>query len=140
MLISRLLSFSLMIAVSAGLVAAQSSPEKNSVAQSTDSREMNSSRGIDLFSPPPNPEPNPLDRIRIDEYHPRLNQFGLPHALVLGPDGVAQEDSLCYSMRGYKVARDNPQSDSTHAVGYSTCQPAARFRMHSAELRVLTTP
>jgi hypothetical protein len=137
MLIPRLLSFLLLITVSAGLAAAQSSPEKNRVALSTNSTEINSSGSIDLLSPGATPELTPLDRIRVDEYRPRLNQFGLPHALVLGPDGVAQEDTLCYSMRGYKVARENPQSDSTHAVGYSTCQPASRFRMHSAELRVL---
>jgi hypothetical protein len=140
MLIPGLLSFSLLITASAGLVAAQSSSANNSIVQSTGSREMNSSGSIDLFSPGPNPELTPLDRIRVDEYHPRLNRFGLPHALVLGPDGVAQEDTFCYSIRGYKVARDNPQSDSTHAIGYSTCQPATRFRMHSAELRVITTP
>jgi hypothetical protein len=40
-------------------------------------------------------------------------------------------------MRTYKVRRDDPQSDSTHAVGYSTCQPAARFHVRTAEERVL---
>ena len=140
MLIPRLLSFSLLITVCAVSVAAQSSLEKNPVAPSTDPRNMTSSGSIDLFSPRPNPELQPLDRIHIDEYRPRLNQFGLPHALVLGPDGLAQDDAVCYLMRGYKVARDNPQSDSTHAVGYSTCQPANRFRMHTTELRVRTTP
>ena len=110
MLIPRLLSFSLLITVSAGLVAAQSSPEKNpSARQSTDLGQANSS-AVELLSK------------AVQEFN------------ELDP---AQDDSLCYSIRNYKVARDNSQSDSTHAVGYSICQPATRFRMHTAELRVL---
>jgi len=105
-----------------------------------DSGQVNASGSADLLSPNLKPDlnpPKPLDRIRAGEYHPRLNQFGLPHVLVLGPDGLSQDDTLCYAIRSYKVARDDPQSDSTHPAGYSTCQPATRFHVHTTEERVL---
>jgi hypothetical protein len=108
--ISRLFPVSLLIAVSAAPMLAQSSPEK---------------------APAPS-----TDRIQIGEYSPRLNQFSVPHFLLNNPDRQRlEDDTLCYTMRNYKVARDNPQSDSTHAAGSSTCQPAARFHVHSIELR-----
>lgn len=150
MLISRLLPFSLLFAVSAASsVAAQSAQAKNPVA-------VPSTNSADLLSLNLKSELNPakpLDRIRIEEYRPRLNQLGLAHILladpeplnqfgmphiILGPDGLSLADTFCYAIRSYKVARDNPQSDSTHAVEYSTCQPATRFRMYTAEERVLS--
>jgi hypothetical protein len=125
----------------AASLSAQSSREKNPVvAPSTTSGQMNFSDRADLsflsLKAELNP-PNPLDRIRTGEYRPRLNQFGMPHVLVVGPDELSQDDTLCYAMRSYKVARDNPQSDSTHAAGYSTCQPATRFHVHTTEERAL---
>lgn len=47
-----------------------------------------------------------------------------------GDDGA---DSFCLSIRSYLVARDAPDSDSTHLVGSSTCQPANRYRLKTAE-------
>jgi hypothetical protein len=142
MLISRVLPVSLLLAVSAASVAAQSSPEKNpDVVPSIKFGQLNSSGSADLASPSQKPElnpPRPLDRIRIEEYRPRLNQDGLPPTLVLGPDGLHPDDGICLTMRTYKVARDNPQSDSTHAVGYSTCQPGARFQVRTTEERVFS--
>jgi hypothetical protein len=142
MLISRLLPFSILIAVGAATVAAQSSPEKSPIViQSTDAGHFNSSASPDLPFIFPNlkaeqDQPEPMDRIRIGEYSPRLSQFGVPHTLLSDPDGQPlDDDTLCYTMRSFKVARDNPQSDSTHAAGSSTCQPAARFHVHSIELR-----
>jgi len=137
MSIFRLLPFSLLIAVSVASVAAQSPQERNPVvAQSTEPGQLSSSASADLFSPKLknglNP-PKPLDRIRIGDYRPQLNQFSVPRSFLVGPDGQPQDDTLCYAMRSYKVARDDPQSDSTHAAGYSTCQPAARFHVHTIE-------
>jgi hypothetical protein len=163
MLIFRLLPVSLLLAVSAVSAAAQSSPEKNpSVVPSTDIGQQSSS--ADLASPI-TPELNPLrplDGMGIEEYRPRSNQFGsswgpppvaknrgtelaellppapesLPPNRVLGADGLQPEDTLCLTMRTYKVARDDRRSDSTHAVGYTTCQPATRFHVHTADERV----
>jgi hypothetical protein len=54
-----------------------------------------------------------------------------PRIMVL-PDGEYTADSICYSIRSYVVARDDKDSDSTHPVGSSTCQPASRYRMKKA--------
>jgi hypothetical protein len=40
-------------------------------------------------------------------------------------------DSSCYAIRSYVVARDRKNSDSTHPVAYSTCQPASRYRLRT---------
>jgi len=48
-----------------------------------------------------------------------------------------EEDGVCYKLRSYKVARDDRDSDSTHPVGYSTCQRASKFQMRSADEVVL---
>jgi hypothetical protein len=141
MVISKLLPLSLLIAVGAAPMAAQSWPAENSVAvQSTNAGDAHSSGSTDLLSPNLSPNPkseNPLDRIHTGEYRPRFDQFGLPHVLILGPDAQSHDDTLCYAMRSYKVARDRPQSDSTHAAGYSTCQPAARFQVHTTVERMV---
>jgi hypothetical protein len=47
----------------------------------------------------------------------------------------SQEDLTCYTIRSMKVARDNKDSDATHLVGSSTCQPANRYQMKSAVLK-----
>jgi hypothetical protein len=43
-----------------------------------------------------------------------------------GSDGPRE----CLKMRMYKIRRDEPQSDSTHLVGYSTCLPVARIQTY----------
>jgi hypothetical protein len=50
----------------------------------------------------------------------------------------ALEDELadahsCLKMRMYKVRRDNPDSDATHLVSYSTCLPVARIQTYTIE-------
>jgi hypothetical protein len=47
----------------------------------------------------------------------------------LGPDTPRE----CLKMRMYKVRRDDPQSDSTRLVNYSTCLPAARIQTYSVK-------
>jgi hypothetical protein len=58
---------------------------------------------------------------------------GFPLRRFLKPD-TAQEDwaSTCYSIRSYRMKRDDPQTDVTRPDGYSTCQPASRFGVKSA--------
>lgn len=41
------------------------------------------------------------------------------------------EDSLCYAIRSYVVARDSKTSDSVHPVGYTTCVPANRYQLRT---------
>lgn len=45
------------------------------------------------------------------------------------------EDATCYVISSYLVARDEKNSDSTHLVGHSTCQPANRYGLKSAEMQ-----
>jgi hypothetical protein len=46
------------------------------------------------------------------------------------------DDTICYTMRNYVVARDAKDSDSTHPVGSSTCQPASRYHVKNATIQV----
>ena len=43
-------------------------------------------------------------------------------------------DTVCYKIRSYVVARDSRNSDSVHPVGYSTCQPASKYRLRTTEI------
>jgi hypothetical protein len=84
---------------------------------------------------------NPFDRMHIDQFKvdPKAAPFTLESRLdpiVVTPEGLAGDDTLCYTIRSYVVARDSKDSDSVHPVGYSTCQPASRYRLKSAEMRV----
>lgn len=46
-----------------------------------------------------------------------------------------EQDTVCYAIRSYVVARDNKHSDSTHPVSQSNCQPATRYSLRSADLQ-----
>ena len=41
------------------------------------------------------------------------------------------DDTICYKIRSYVVARDSKHSDAVHPVGYSTCQPASKYRLRT---------
>ncbi len=49
--------------------------------------------------------------------------------------GQLGDDTVCYKIRSYVVARDNKDSDSVHPVGYSTCQPASRYRLKKTQIQ-----
>jgi hypothetical protein len=139
MSIFRLMLGSLLIAATVATLAAQSAPEKNSVAvQLIETRHLTFPSG-DLFASnlQTGLNPNAIDRILVGDYRPQLSQFSVPHKwLHIDPDWQPQTQNLCLKMRTYKVAPDSPHSDSTHPVGYSTCQPAVRFQTRSIVLRV----
>jgi hypothetical protein len=85
-------------------------------------------------------ESNPIERMRIDQF--RLDPKGLPFhqdaradLMTLNLDGQPGDDTTCYAIRSYVVARDSKTSDATHPVGYSTCQPASRYRVRTTDLR-----
>jgi hypothetical protein len=91
------------------------------------------------------PGQNALDLMRLDEY--RLDQIkGNPHVRHFKLDPLSEAlavdsnpldaDNTCLSIRSYVVARDSKDSDSTHPVGYSTCQPSKRYQVRSADIRV----
>jgi hypothetical protein len=45
---------------------------------------------------------------------------------------LEQNADTCYTIRAYRVARENPESDLTRPVGYSTCQRSTRFQLKTA--------
>lgn len=58
----------------------------------------------------------------------------LPERQLASPDGQLL-DTTCYAIRSYVFARDSQDSDSTHLVDYSTCQPASRYRLKTLQLQ-----
>jgi hypothetical protein len=88
---------------------------------------------------------DPLNRLQVDKYKVFRAKTDT-RTLLLGPeadagmvlsglDGQLDADSTCLKIRSYVVARDSKGSDSTHPVSYSTCQPAARYRLKTTEIR-----
>jgi hypothetical protein len=69
-----------------------------------------------------------IDRSRID---PNRQAFRWGSQI----DDIVVDDTLCYKIRSYVVARDNKDSDSVHPVGYSTCQPASRYRLKKTQIQ-----
>lgn len=57
---------------------------------------------------------------------------------LVDSDRQLMDDTLCFTMRSYVVARDSKDSDSVHPAGYSTCLPASRYRLRTTEIRTLT--
>jgi hypothetical protein len=88
---------------------------------------------------------NALDGLQVDQYKVSRSKSDT-HTFLLGPeadagmilsglDGQLDADIDCLKIRSYVVARDSKDSDSTHLVRYSTCQPASRYRLKTTELR-----
>jgi hypothetical protein len=88
---------------------------------------------------------NAQDRLQIDKYKISRSKTDT-RTLLLGPEadsgmvlsslgGELNADIDCLKIRSYVVARDSKDSDSTHLVRYSTCQPASRYRLKTTELR-----
>ncbi len=127
MLIFRLSLFSFLIAMSVTTVAAQSSPLQPGQLST-------SSPDVFASSAKNNANASPMDRILLGDYRAHSSQFSAPQIKQDDPESVS-----CLKMRTYKVARDNPRSDSMHPAGYSTCTPVARFRTYSVEGVILPT-
>jgi hypothetical protein len=53
---------------------------------------------------------------------------------------LTQNDVTCLSIRSYRVTRDDPTSDTTRLVGYSTCQPSTKFQVKEANERQEIVP
>ena len=90
-------------------------------------------------------ERNAGDRLQIDKFRVFRSKSDT-RTLLLGPDadagmfisgidGQLGSGATCYKIRSYVVARDSKNSDSTHPVSYSTCQPAARYQLRTTEIR-----
>ena len=116
----RVLLVSFLISISGLPVAAQSLSENSSVLQLLPTRPQDSQSGI-----------------RVDQFQLSPHPDGV-HLWHLLPEpelrrSIVTSDTTCYSLRTYRVTRDDPESDSTRLAGYSTCQPAAGFGVKDAE-------
>jgi hypothetical protein len=86
-----------------------------------------------------------LDRLQIDKYKLVPSKTD-SRTLLVGPesdagmilsglDGQMDGPTTCLKIRSYVVARDSKDSDSTHPVSYSNCQPSTRYRVRTTEIR-----
>jgi len=87
---------------------------------------------------------DPLSRFQVDQYKLPRNDGACigrcPRAaadadMVLSGFAGEQDANTCLKIRSYVVARDSKNSDSTHPVSYSTCQPAKRYGLRTTEIR-----
>lgn len=93
------------------------------------------------WKPLPNQAPSasrrdPMDHIRADQF--KIDRNGRPFKLdakaapptteFLGEPG---DDTTCYVISSYVVARDSKNSDAVHPVSYTTCVPASRYRLRT---------
>lgn len=74
-----------------------------------------------------------IDRSRIDPDRQPFRWGSQIDDIVM--DRQPGDDTLCYKIRSYVVARDSKDSDSVHPVGYSTCQPASRYRLKKTQIQ-----
>jgi len=58
-----------------------------------------------------------------------------PSEQIFASPGGRFLDMTCLKIRSYVVARDSKDSESTHLVHYSTCQPAGRYRVKTIQLQ-----
>jgi hypothetical protein len=124
--IPRLVLLALLISVCVAPIAAQSSPDKIPAS---------SHPQLDgLIAPPefrahgvPLPSLSPNARGRIHDIQSKLRVAPFDSTLAQNDN-----DQVCYSIRSYRVTRDDPGSDSTRLAGYSECLPAARFQVKAA--------
>ncbi|MGA2901520.1 MAG: hypothetical protein ABSF40_14930 [Candidatus Acidiferrales bacterium] len=68
------------------------------------------------------------------------HDWNIDEQLQLHKHARAREDVTCLSIRSYRVTRDDPESDTTRLVGYSTCQPATKFQVKEAGERQAIVP
>jgi hypothetical protein len=118
MRIPSLLVLSLLISLCVATAAAQSSPQ-NSSQPSTP-------------APPQAAQASP--DVLLFQLQPGNNSRAVP---VLGPHiprivTLEQDEATCYTIRAYRVARENPDSDMVRPAGYSTCLRASRFQFKTA--------
>jgi hypothetical protein len=90
-------------------------PEKSAQAAATDPWKV-------VLNQPPNSRESSLQWQQLDP-------------MAVRADARPGDDTLCYKIRSYVVARDSKDSDSVHPVGYSTCQPASRYRLKKTQIQ-----
>jgi hypothetical protein len=94
----------------------------------------------------PSAAKSPMDRLQIDQYKLFRSKTD-SRTLLVGPeadagmilsglDGDTDGVTTCLKIRSYVVARDSKDSESTHLVSYSTCQPSSRYQLKTTEIRI----
>jgi hypothetical protein len=141
----RLLLLPLLISVGAASVAAQCSSVRNP-SLSASPQSAPSSIRLDRLQLPFQGDRNDLSKTapgtvgagEPSTVIPPLQLHAIRPLEVDAFDPTLGKGDVCYSIRGYRVTRDDPESDSTRPAGYSTCQPAARFHVKNAgDLRAI---
>lgn len=61
-------------------------------------------------------------------------------ALTRGLRMSAASRQVCYTMRDYQLAWDNPESDATHLKDYSTCQASGQFQTRAVAVPLVLAP
>lgn len=145
MRIPRLLLFALIISLCFATAAAQSSPEKISASsQLLPALPQNVEPSLALFQFQlpldadgqnlSNATPSPIQR-ENDSLVLRPLDSRMQHIVTL-----EQNEGTCYTLRTYRVARENPGSDAVRPAGYSTCQRATRFQLRTTVESYEITP
>ena len=85
-------------------------------------------------------QPIDVDKLHLSHAKPEAEQRSEYDWNVKAPSHFdksvpTQNDVTCLSIRSYRVTRDDPASDTTRLVGYSTCQPSTRFQVKQADDR-----
>ena len=139
MSVPRLLFVLLPVAICSTPLAAQSAPQKDFLSvlsQTTLLDRASPSLYVDQYRLPVSPSlefnfsNSAPGAIRTDQYQ-LIPRWPRQFKIQVRPDG--QKSETCYSIRGYRVERDDPESDSTRPAGYSTCQPADQFSVKNAD-------
>jgi hypothetical protein len=118
--IPRLLVLSLLLSVCVAPVAAQSSLDRN----------PQPSVRLDQIIPPAEFRRPVLPLEPQPPFH--SDGIGLSGQRYVQRRAGDQSNVTCYSIRSYRVTRDDPESDSTSPAGYSTCQPVSQFQLKDA--------
>jgi hypothetical protein len=111
MSVRRLLVLWLLSLLCVATVAAQSSSGKSASEKGSSSAASENKKDT--------PETRSLDS--------KVLEARAQHMLTL-----EQNDSICYTLRTYRVARLSPESDATEPAGYSSCLSSSRIQLKTA--------
>jgi hypothetical protein len=143
-MLPRFLILSLLISACVAPAMAQSSPDKNPFSSRSPQNSFVPPEGFRLHTPAlsRNEQAEKLqppfhwDALNLSHATPVATQSVNPTAFFplrfSSRSTLAQNAAPCYSIRSYRFAREDPKSDATRFVGYSTCQPGAEFHIEDA--------
>jgi hypothetical protein len=149
MTLTRLLAAALVVC--SALAFAQTKPNPLAVSDQTSASQPATAASSEPWKFIPNQVADassgkdPLNRLEIDKYKVFRSNTN-KRTLLLGPEsdagmvlsglgGDLDGVTTCLKIRSYVVARDSKNSDSTHPVSYSTCQPSTRYRVRTTDIR-----